>query len=283
MNIKAAVAQIDAKVGNLHANLAHHLKVIASAREQGAQLVVFPELSLTGYSLKDLAWEVALDPSTSNVFAELKSVSKKISLAVGFVEAGSNHGIYNSAAFLEDGEIKHIHRKVYPPTYGMFEEGRYFSAGNSVRAFDSKYGRFGMVICEDLWHMALPYLLASDGAEALFALTASPTRMSGTDGVLDNKIVNTEHHRAYARLLSIYLLFANRVGFEDGVNFWGGSSITAPNGQETVEAKLWDEDLVFGMLDSTELQRARRQSRHFIDERTEIVLRELSALQHLKQ
>src|SRR5512135_2555017 len=154
MKFKVAVAQTDAKVGDIDGNIRHHLEMIERALGNGAQVVVFPELSLSGYTLRDLAWEVGIDP--------MRKVSKSISLAFGLVESCENHGIYNSAVFLEDGAIRHIHRKIYPPTYGMFEEGRYFSEGQSVQAFDSKWGRFGMLICEDVWHLSLPYLLALD-------------------------------------------------------------------------------------------------------------------------
>jgi NAD+ synthase (glutamine-hydrolysing) len=154
----------------------------------------------------------------------------------------------------------------------MFEEGRYFSAGRNVAAFDSKLGRFGMLICEDLWHMSLPYVLALDGAEAILCLTASPTRLSGDNNQFDNQIVNYEHHRTYARLLSTFVVFSNRVGFEDGINFWGGSDITAPGGEMIATARLQEEELIIAELQSAEVQRARRFSRHFLDERPELVM-----------
>ena len=275
MKFKAAIAQIDCKVGAFEQNLNRHLEFIDRAVAGGEQLILFPELSLTGYTLRDLAWDVAIDPYQSKTIAPLLERSRKISIVVGFVESGKNHGIYNSAMFLEDGGIKYIHRKIYPPNYGMFEEGRYFSDGKTVAAFDSKLGRFGILICEDLWHMSLPYLLALDGAEAVMCLTASPTRLSGEGTQLDNQIVNYEHHRTYTRLLNIYILFSNRVGFEDGVNFWGGSNITSPSGEIISTAKLHEEELISAKLDSIELQRARRFSRHFLDEKPELVLETL--------
>jgi NAD+ synthase (glutamine-hydrolysing) len=275
MNFKAAIAQIDCHVGAIEQNLNQHLIFIDQAIANGANLVLFPELSLTGYTLRDLAWDVAIDPRHCKIIAPLIERSHKISIVIGFVESAKNHGIYNSAMFLEDGEIKHIHRKIYPPTYGMFEEGRYFSAGKKVAAFDSKLGRFGMLICEDLWHLPLPYLLTVDGVEAIMCLTASPTRLSGEGNQLDNQVVNYEHHRTYARLLTTYILFSNRVGFEDGVNFWGGSAITSPSGEMIANAKLQDEDMIFSQLDSSEIQRSRRFSRHFLDEHPEIVFETL--------
>jgi predicted amidohydrolase len=278
MKFKAAIAQIDCRVGAMEKNLQHHLEFIDRAQKEGAQLVVFPELSLTGYTLRDLAWDMAIDPANSDVVQRLLEKSKHISIALGFVESGTNHGIYNSAMFLEDGAVKHIHRKVYPPNYGMFEEGRYFSVGKEITAFDSKLGRLGMLVCEDLWHVSLPYLLALDGAEAILCLTASPTRVSGESKQLDNQIVNHEHHRTFARLLNTYLLFSNRVGFEDGVNFWGGSNITSPGGEMLATAKLLEEDLIVADVDSYEVQRARRFSRHFLDERPELVVDTLQRL-----
>lgn len=275
MNFRIALAQIDAKVGDLRANIEHHLAFMERARKKGAKLAVFPELSLTGYSLKDLAWDIAQPVGQPNFLKELRKPSRKISVVVGFVESAPNHGIYNSAAFLEDGEVKWVHRKVYPPTYGMFEEGRYFGAGTEVRAFDSKWGRFGMLICEDLWHMSLPYTLALDGAELILCPTASPTRIAGASPDLAAMSVNHEHHRTYARLLGSYMAFANRVGFEDGVNFWGGSALTAPDGTMTAKGAVMEEDLVIGEVKSAEVERARRFSRHFLDERPEIVVRAL--------
>jgi predicted amidohydrolase len=276
MKFKAALAQIDCKVGDLEGNLQRHLSAIEDAQRQGAQLVVFPELSLTGYTLRDLAWELALDAFTESRLEPLKEASKKISILLGFVESAANHGIYNSALFLEDGIVRHIHRKIYPPTYGMFEEGRYFSRGDQVAAFDSKLGRFGVLICEDMWHMSLPYILAYDGAEVIFSLTASPTRMSPGSPEMLNAQVNHEHHRAYARLLSLYVLFCNRVGYEDGVSFWGGSCIVNPAGSMVSTAKLFEEDLLTTDIESLEIQRARRFSRHFLDEDLAVAHRALA-------
>ncbi len=280
MKFRAALAQIDSRVGDLQHNIQHHVRFVEKALREKAQLILFPELSLTGYSLRDLAWEVALNPHTHAAIRPLLRKSKSISIAVGFVERGSDHGIYNAAMFLEDGELKHIHRKIYPPTYGMFEEGRYFSAGRSVRAFDSKLGRLGILVCEDMWHISLPYLLAMDGAETILSLTASPTRASGTGEQLAVAQVNHEQHQAYARLLSSYILFANRVGFEDGVNFWGGSAATNPSGETMKVAKLFSEDLIIVEIDSGEVQRARQLSRHFLDENIDLVCKTLERISH---
>jgi predicted amidohydrolase len=278
MRYIVACAQIDCVLGDLKSNIEKHVIYIERAIKNGAKLILFPELSLTGYTLRDINWDVAINPSNSNLLDDLKKLSREIIIVAGGVEEGENYGIYNSAFVFEDGEIKHIHRKIYPPTYGMFEEMRYFSNGDSVRAFNTKIGRFGVLICEDLWHISLPYLLAIDGAKLIAGLAASPTRVSGNDEILPNYRINSEHHKTYARLLSVYLLFSNRVGYEDGVNFWGGSEIVNPNGEVLSVAKFFEEDIIFAEIDENEMRRSRRFSRHFIDENPTLVERELQRI-----
>lgn len=280
MSFRAAIAQTDARVGDVRANVDRHLEFVDRALKEKAKLVVFPELSLTGYTLRDLTEEVALDPATSRVLAPLRTRSRRITIVLGLVEDGRDHGLYNSAVCFEDGEVRHIHRKVYPPTYGMFEEGRYFGKGTQVRAFDSKHGRMGMLVCEDLWHLPLPYLLVRDGATMILSLTASPTRMSAEKNDLSNARVNHEQQAAYARLLSSYVLFSNRVGFEDGVNFWGGSAVIDPGGNQIGLAKYFEEDLIVAEVREEEVRRSRRHSRHVLDDDPQIVLETLRRLKN---
>ena len=150
MKFTIAVAQIDPVLGDVQRNLRKHLDFASRAVKKGADLIVFPELSLTGYTLRDINLDVALKPGHSAVLKALISRSKRISIVAGGVEESGSFGLYNSAFFLENGKLLGIHRKVYPPTYGMFEEMRYFSAGRSVKAVDPKLGRLGVLICEDL-------------------------------------------------------------------------------------------------------------------------------------
>ncbi len=275
-----AVAQIDCVLGDLKKNIEKHVDYIQRAIKEKASLILFPELSLTGYTLRDINIDVAVNPFKSKAFDDFKKLSKEIIIIVGGVEEGENYGIYNSAFVFEDGDIRHIHRKIYPPTYGMFEEMRYFSSGKSIRAFDTKIGRIGVLICEDLWHLSLPYLLAIDGANIIAGLAASPTRISGESEELTNYKINSEHHKTYARLLSVYLLFSNRVGYEDGVNFWGGSEVVNSDGEVVAVAKLFEEDLIFAEIDFNTIKRSRQFSRHFIDEDPYFVERELRRILH---
>jgi len=293
MDFTIALAQVDSVIGDLTKNVSKHIEFVRRAIEGRADVVVFPELSLAGYTIRDTNWDVAvrvqehklvtdagaLQDNFAEKFDQLLSLSKKISIIAGGVEESEEFGIHNSAFLIEKGKVSSVHRKLYPPTYGMFEEMRYFTAGKSVRAFESRVGRLGVLICEDLWHLPLPYILAKDGATMIITIAASPTRLSGETGHPAIARVNTEHHKAYARLLSSYIVFCNRVGFEDGVNFWGGSEVVDPHGEVVVQAKLFEEDMVFAEVREQEVRRARRLSRHFLDDNLHVVI---EALQHLR-
>jgi predicted amidohydrolase len=283
MKFTLALAQVDNVLADIKKNVQRHLEFIGRAREGGADLVVFPELSLTGYSIKDSNWDVAISAPRAgspepHPLRELIEASGDISILVGCVEESGDFGIHNSAFFIEKKTIRSVHRKIYPPTYGMFEELRYFSPGNSVRTFDSALGRLGVLICEDLWHLPLPYLLAQEGAQIVIGIAASPARLAGEGDRTANGRVNTELHKAYARLLSSYVVFCNRVGIEDGVNFWGGSEVVGPGGEVAVQAKLFEEDLIFATIDDNEVRRARRFSRHFLDDNPRFVVSELQRI-----
>jgi len=279
MKFTLALAQIDPVLGDVLKNVQKHVELAERARQAGASLVVFPELSLTGYSIKDMNWDLAINLDKDvRQLSPLIEKSRSISILAGAVEEGAEFGIHNSALYFEDGTVKSVHRKTYPPTYGMFEEMRYFSRGKEVRAFDSKHGRLGVLICEDLWHISLPYILALDGASLIITLVASPTRLGSNQAEFEMATVNMENQKAYARLLSTYLAVCNRVGFEDGVSFWGGSRITGPDGNVEASAKIFEEDLIFSPIDENEVRRARRFSRHFLDEDLSLVVNELGRI-----
>lgn len=265
MTYRIALAQMDPVLGDLAKNVARHVELAEAARAAGAGLVCFPELSLTGYGVKDLHTELALGSGrNSAVVAPLLEVSRGISIVAGGIEWADNGAVYNAAFLFEGGAHAVAHRKVYPPTYGMFEEVRYFSRGSMIEAVETAVGRLGVVICEDAWHVSVPYLMALDGAELILSLVASPTRL-GPQG-FPPQAVNTEHSRAHARLLSVYFAFCNRTGYEDGVNFWGGSHVIAPDGEVLCNAPLFEEALIYADIDRDRLRKARVASRHFLDE-----------------
>lgn len=266
--MKIALAQIAPTLGNLEKNIKKHIACIDKAIKQKADLIVFPELSLTGYSLKDLNFDVAINPYKEKLLQPLVERSKKISIICGGVEEDENFCVYNSAFYIEAGKVQFTHRKIYPPDYGMFEEMRYFTRGKNLEAHETKHGKLGILVCEDLWHMSLPLIQALKGAKLIITIAASPTRLelNTKSKKIKNYEINSEHHRAYARLLSCYIVFVNRVGFEDGVNFWGGSEVVDPFGNVQKVAKFFDEDLVITEIDMNKVKRARHQARHFLDE-----------------
>lgn len=276
--MKIAVAQISSFLGDLDKNIEKHIEYCKKAIAGKCDVIVFPELSLSGYTVKDINFEIALNPDNSNKLDKLKKVSEEISIVCGFVEEDNNYNVFNSSAFFSGGELKKTQRKIYPPTYGIFEELRYFSKGKDLNAFETKFGKAGILICEDLWHISLPYVLALDGAKIIFGIAASPTRLGYDTDKFRNYEINSEQHRAFARLLSVYMVFCNRVGFEDGVNFWGGSEVVDPFGNVVQKGKIVDEDLFFAEIDFNKIQRARRQARHFLDEDKDFIIKCLNNL-----
>jgi len=226
MDFTAILAQIKPKLGCVADNLALIEERIQQAIAAKADLVIFPELALTGYFLKDLVPEVARRLDSPEIM-RLVELSRQISIAVGFVEETSDYRFFNSALYLENGAIRHLHRKVYLPTYGLFDEQRYMARGEQLRAFDTKFGRMGILICEDMWHLSASYILAMDGATTLVCLSSSPGR--GIEGdTLGSANAWQQLTSTTAMFLNCRVLYCNRVGYEDGVNFWGGSEYVAP-------------------------------------------------------
>ena len=155
--MKIALSQINTQLGNVPANLERHLSIAQEAEKAGADLLIFPELSLTGYVLQDLASTVAHRPTPEDpVFKPLLKASQKLDMVVGFVEEDIRNRFFIAQAYLSGGKVLHVHRKVYLPTYGLFDEGRFFAWGNLIQAFDTRFGRVGMLICEDFWHASPP-------------------------------------------------------------------------------------------------------------------------------
>lgn len=276
MHLKIGLAQINPKLGDVQANLDLHLQTIAQAADQGVELLVFPELSLTGYRLRDLAFEVAHRPAPDDpVFARLLDASRDMDLVVGFVETDRRQKFYISAAYLARGEVVHVHRKVYLPTYGMFDEGRYFAWGDAVRAFDTRFGRVGILICEDFWHVSPPYLLWLDGADMLILTSSSPGRGLATEQKIGSARWVEHISQAYASIFTNFVVHTNRTGFEDGVNFWGGSTAYDPEGILLAQGAHYEEELVTARLDLNQLRRTRIRLPLLRDERVELTTREL--------
>ena len=270
-----ALAQINPALGDVERNLALHEKTAEEAIGRGARLLIFPELSLTGYFLKDIVSSIAL-PLTSPILGRLRDLSRRIDLVVGLVEETAEHLFYNVALYLSRGEIVHVHRKVYLPTYGIFDEQRYLAEGGRVRTFRSGIGRSAILICEDMWHPSTAYVASLEGMDVLISPAASPGRGGLEEGkTFANARAWETINRAYAQLFTCYVFFVNRVGYEDGACFWGGSEVIAPSGETIAKAEFLSEALLVAEIDHAEIRRARTANPLLRDERVDVTLREL--------
>ena len=279
MKVTIALAQIATKLGDVNANLEKHLELTRQAVSAGVDLIVFPELSLTGYCLQDLVPTVAHEASADDpVFKPLLEASQKLDMVVGFVDSDSRHRFFIAAAYLSGGKVVHVHHKAYLPTYGLFDEGRFFAWGDSVRAFDTRFGRMGILICEDFWHASPPYLLWLDGADIFLFTSASPGRGLSSQPLLDSARWVEDINRAYAGLFTSFVVHANRAGYEDGLNFWGGSTIYDPNGSLVLQCPYHTEALQISEIDLNQLHRTRARLPVLRDERTALTLREMQRI-----
>ncbi len=280
MTLRIALAQIAPKLGDLDANLARHHELLAEARAGGADLAVFPELGLTGYLLQDLAAEVSMhldDPRLTR----LAAATMGMSAVVSFVEESTDHRLFIAAALLEDGEIRHVHRKLFLPTYGLFDERRFFAAGDALRAVPSRLGfGVGLAVCEDFWHLTVPQVLALDGAQILINVSSSPGRdLAATNEVgLGTATSWRTLMRTYAQLTTSFVVFCNRVGVDESISFWGGSEVIAPTGAPIFSAPLYDEGLFSVDIAPADIRRERISLPLLRDERPELQLRELARI-----
>ena len=225
--MQITLAQTSPKLNR--SNLEESIKIINSVKDE-SDLIVFSELSLSGYMLQDKlsedAWELReLD--------ELRELSKDIDIVVGAAFKCKGH-YSNSALYFSKGQFLSRHDKVHLPNYGMFEEARYFEAGNKFESFVVNDKRVSMVVCEDLWHKNAHHDLIAQNPDMIIALVASPARGFNDNGLEIQKqwysIIET-----VANECSATLIFVNRVGFEDGLGFWGGSCIVDEDGQRVAQ------------------------------------------------
>jgi predicted amidohydrolase len=278
--LRVALGQIAPKLGMVEENIATHRRVIDEAKAAGVDLLVFPELGLTGYMLQDLNAEVAMSVDDARL-AELGAAAGDMSIVVGFVEESDEHQLYIAAALFEDGQLQHVYRKAYLPNYGLFDERRFFAAGTQIGAVDSRLGvRVGICICEDFWHLPTPYLLALDGAQVLINISSSPGRdvAAVVEGGLGSADSWRTLMRAYAQLTTSYVVFVNRVGVDEAVTFWGGSQVIDPAGDVTFEAPLLEPGLFTAEIDLDTVRRERISLPLLRDERPEYVLRQLERI-----
>jgi len=277
-SVVVVLAQIAPRLGDVSANLDRHLAIIATARRGGGHLVVFPEMSLCGYFLRDLVPEVALREESPEL-QTLAEACSDVDALVGCVLESEDARFFNAALYLSGGRIHHVHRKVYLPTYGLFDEYRYLAAGGRFSAFAAplragaprRPWKAGVLICEDMWHPTSVAMLARQRVDAFLVPSASPGR-----GVIQGAALGTAQSydhmtRTYAQLFTSYLVYCNRVGYEDGVGFWGGSRVVGPDGAPLADPAGDTEAILWHRLDLGSLRRARVATPLLRDERHDLV------------
>ena len=276
--MKVTLAQFSPCLGDIGKNLDFHLRTIEKARREKARLVVFPELSLSGYTLMDLVPEAALDPARDPSIKKLAAASRTIDIALGFVEEGGTGLFYNSAAYLSAGRIVHIQRKAFLPTGGMFEEAKFFAAGRSFRTFTTPFGKTGLLICRDFLSAGSSYALFSGGADIIIVISAAPGRGFAEGDAFASSRMWELMAEAVSFFSTAFVVYCNRVGFEDGKAFAGGSFVYGPSGRRLVKAREMEEELVLADLRLEDIRAARKKWTFLRDNRPEVVLRSLKGI-----
>jgi len=269
--MRVAVCQTAPVLLDVKANIENILAHIHQCKEKGAELIVFPELALTGYFVGLDYHKVALRIDSAEI-QQLTAATKGTAAVIGFIEESQSMNFYNSALVAVDGEILFAYRKLNLPNYGVFEERKYFANGKHIRVFKLQDFNVSVFICNDLWHPALPYLGVTEKADIFITIFNSSQGSMGSEfsNIESWEIIN----KFYSRIFGIYNICANRVGEESpgekrqlsddnqiqkdmpGVfllpeinksyRFWGGSEIINPFGQQIYKAKLYEPDLIMG-------------------------------------
>ncbi len=281
--IKICLAQINPETGNLKKNIETHLKIISAAKNKKASIIVFPELSLTGYFLKDGVYDMGINIYTdeSAVFRDIYKITEDMGVSViaGFVEKDVDFNFYNSSFCISKGRLIDVHRKVYLPTYGMFEELRYFKPGKGFGIFDLEGVKFSVLTCEDAWHLSSSYIAVNKGAHIIIVNSASPAR-GITAGLNKFNSINM-----WEELLSViafyyrsYVIYVNRVGFEDGIGFSGGSSVFNPSGEIENKLDYLDEGMTVAEINLDLLNNERFKTPLIRDENLNLTLKEIEGI-----
>jgi len=247
--VNVVLAQINCKVGDKKHNIKKMVKHIKKAKNKDAKLVIFPELALTGYVIRDLAYELAepIEGSSVRLLAEMAK-KERVYIVFGMVERSEKaHAvIYNTAVLLGPEGFLGKYQKMYLPTHSIFEEKRYFRPGYQAPVFDTDIGKVGLMICYDAFFPEVARMLRLNGSQLTICISASPAVRRKFFEVLTV---------ARAMENTTYLAYVNLVGIEDGLQFWGGSRLIAPNGSIVSQAKYDEEDQVIGRVDYADLKR----------------------------
>lgn len=266
--LRVGLAQTDSRLGDVADNLERHLRWIGQARERGVDLLVFPELSLTGYRLFHLTARVAL-PASAPELRRLAEAAGPMTVVVGFVEESKQGVLHNTSAVLVHDRPALLHRKLYLPSYGIFQDVRFVRPGRRLDLAHLSWGKAGVLICEDLWHPELARRLAAAGTRLLIVPSAGPGRVGA--GELPANHESWELlTRSTALVTTCWVLYCNRVGWEEGAFYPGASHIVRPGGEILERAPVLEEHLLVADIDLREADRLRWRLPLVADERQDI-------------
>ncbi len=246
--VNVALAQISCKRGNKAENIRKMENTVTKAKQQGSELVIFPELSLTGYTLRDQIYEMAETiPGDSTTILEKLAEKAETYIVFGMPELSekTQATIYNTAVLVGPEGFIGKYRKMYLPTHSVFEERRYFRPGYQVGVFETELGKIGLIICYDIFFPEVSRLTRLEGAQLIICISASPaTRRAFFETLTAARAIEN----------TTFLAYVNLVGIEDGLQFWGGSRLVGPNGKVLLKAKYDDEDLVTGVINYADIR-----------------------------
>jgi N-carbamoylputrescine amidase len=275
--MRITLAQVDAQLGDIDANLELAADVIAEAGKASPDLVVFPELHLSGYSIGEVDADLSMRPDDPRIEKLSRQVGSS-GLLVGFVESGpQGPHTYNSTAFYQGGRLVHVHRKLYLPAYAPFEERNHFTPGPTLRAFPVEPDtRMAVLLCNDAWQPQLAFLATQDGARVLLVPAASA--QSRFPEHYDSHEYWHDITHFYGRMFQVFVVFVNRVGTEGPLHFWGGSHVIDPWGNVVAEASQGQQQLLTVDIDLAEVRRRRRQVPLVKEARLGLLQREIGRL-----
>ena len=273
-NLRVGMAQVDCELYDVRANMAKATELI-KAHCGSLDLLIFPELSLTGYSVGEKFHTVALRMDNPDL-KRLMGAAKGITVGVGFIEETPSFQFFNSFLYFRDGEIVHKHRKIFLPNYGVFEEKKYFASGSRFDCFDHDKFRIGHFTCGDGWNPALVHVAASDAANVIVFSACSPDIALGSGNRLSNRKNWLRLARFYATMYGIYVVFVNRTGSERDMNFYGESVIVNPFGEMVISARGRTEGVFAGSLNLNHVRKARTVLHTVRDDNLDFIQRSLS-------
>jgi N-carbamoylputrescine amidase len=263
--VHAALVQFKPRKGDLAANLDAMRAIFAQLADGPVELIVFPEAAMTGYFLEGAVYELAFDAATfaAKVDAQWRAAggTRPVDVAIGFYEnaLGTFH---NSAMYVRCGgeggvHIIHVHRKMFLPTYGVFDEERFLTRGRRLSVFETPFGAAAFLICEDAWHALMPTVAALKGARLLIVPSASPGRGLGGNGELESTTRWKAILASTAAEHGVYVLYAGLTGFEGGKGMSGGTSAYSPHGDVLQSLGPLDPGIILVQLDPSEIDLAR--------------------------